>query len=120
MRRLRALQGLELALNIKRAGNHDDRHVRSDSLESRQELGASLAVGQDVVENNQIGSALARGRKRGRSVDDAGQPVTTQRFGIKPKLRRIILDHQDAGHGRGIHVNRSETNLKTESWELCV
>ena len=107
MRGERALQGLQLFGQPQRAGDDDDRHMRRDCFQARNEVGAVLALGQRVIEDNEVGYLLGQRAQRGGAGAHASEPRAAQRLAVKPQLLRIVFDDQDGSirmsfHGSGI------------------
>src|SRR5436189_3735240 len=99
----RSLERGHLLMNLQRAGNHNDRHVGHQFLQLAQVVQTQFAVGQDVIEEDQVRRRLRDGSQRVAGGGGADQLVFGQRFFVNLVLQIVVLDDENAlvVHGLG-------------------
>ena len=92
----RSLERLHLLVHFQGARDDDDGHERQQLLELGQEIQAELALGQDVVQDQQVG------RVAGESAASASLPLVTriswylaQGLLVDLVLEVVVFDDQD-------------------------
>ena len=99
----RSLERGHLLMHLQRAGNHNDRHVGHQFLQLAQVVQTQFAVGQDVIQEDQVRRSFRDGLERVAGGGSADQLILGERFFVKLVLQIVVLDDENARavHGLG-------------------